>query len=55
MRKDLRSLSRAELSVFRKETIKKVVKCGMKQKDVAKMQGISAPLLSSWMKIYKKK
>jgi transposase len=55
MKKDLRSLSRAQLSLFRIETVKKVVKCGLSQKEVAKIQGIDESILSNWMQIYKKK
>jgi transposase len=55
MKKDLRSLSREALSVFRISTVKMVSEGWLSQKDAARIQNIDQSILSNWMQVYKQK
>ena len=55
MKKDLRSLSRESLSVFRISTVKMVSKGHLSQREVARIQNIDESILSNWMQIFNTK
>lgn len=55
MKKDLRSLSREALSVFRISTVKMVSEWWLSQREAARIQNIDESILSNWMQIFKVK
>lgn len=55
MQKDLRSLSREALSIFRISTVKMVSEGWLTQREAARIQNIDESILSNWMQIFKER